>query len=222
MSRRIICVIAAVVIAVSVTSYNPVFSVSVGPISDLEIEAQEQNKDRQDLASRGDSVDRGNTSIAAAAVADDEAVWYCSKIPMKKEHQKLLWKQSKKNGVDYIDMLAIIALESNFNEKTISKNGKYRGYFQISTIHGKNLSQTLGTRNDPLDGEINIIWGTAMYSWIFNGDKRVIPLEGEEKRNVALSIYNRGSGGFDRYGIKESYVNTFCKKREKLLSYFEN
>jgi soluble lytic murein transglycosylase-like protein len=218
LNRRTKGLIIMVIIAVSVLIYNPVFSVSVGPISEIETKPQEEARDRQDLASRGDSSNRGETSKDAL---EDEPVWYCSKIPMKKEHQKLLWEQSKKNGVDYMDMLSIIALESNFNEKAISKNGKYRGYFQISTIHGKNLSSTLGTKNDPLNGEVNIIWGTAMYGWILK-DKRVITLEGDDKRNVALSIYNRGSGGFDRYGIKESYINKFCQKKEMLLSYFEN
>jgi len=235
--------IITVIIAACVITYNPVFSVSVGPISELEAEiraeavqepdtgtkadagsgreletTQTEGRDRQNLASRGDSVNRGDVSQVPQA---DESVWYCSKIPMKKEHQKLLWEQSIKNGVDYIDMLALIALESNFDEKSISANGKYRGYFQISTVHGKNLSAQLGTKNDPLNGEVNIIWGTTMFGWIMK-DKRVISLEGEKKLDVALSIYNRGSGGFDRYGIKESYVNMFRQRRKKILSYFEN
>jgi len=250
--------IIMVIIAVSVISYHPVFSVSVGPLSEVEAEyaakkasgqgtvsaagikaegSQEPvtgtgvetgkiqgtetgtgagERDRQNLSSRGDSADRGDVSSISQA---EESVWYCSKIPMKKEHQKLLWEQSKKNGVDYIDMLAVIALESNFNEKAVSSNGRYKGYFQISTLHGKNLSATLGTKNDPLDGAVNIIWGTAMFGWIMN-DKRVQSLEGEDKFNAALSIFNRGSGGYDRYGIKESYVSMFRKKREMILSYF--
>jgi len=149
---------------------------------------------------------------------DDESLWYCPDIPMKKEHQKLLWECCIERGLDYIDMLALISLESNFNEKC--SNGKFKGYFQISSDHGPELSRILGTENKPLDGEINIKWGTAYYSWILL-DKRVKDLEGSKKRDVALSIYQRGSGGYDKYGINKKYLQKYYKKRDIIVSYFE-
>ena len=100
-------------------------------------------------------------------------------------------------------------------------NGKYKGYFQISTNHAKNLAKTLRTENNPLDGEININWGTAFYSWILE-DERVKGLEGKQKRDVALSIYNRGSGGYDKYGLATGFLKEFYKKREIIESYFKN
>lgn len=143
--------------------------------------------------------------------------WYTKKIPMKKEHQLLLWEYCKKRGLDYIDMLTLIAVESNFSEKCSHKS--YRGYFQISKAHGPNLSKTLKTQNKPLDGAININWGTAMYYWIL-ADKRVKGLEGKARRDAALSIFQRGTLGYDKYGINKSYLKVYYKKREIIASYF--
>lgn len=155
---------------------------------------------------------------ATQAAQDDESLWYSPDIPMKKEHQKLLWECCIERGLDYIDMLALISLESNFDEKC--SNGKYKGYFQISSDYGPELSRILGTENKPLDGSVNIRWGTAFYSWILL-DGRVRDLEGSRKRDVALSIYQRGAGGYDRYGINKKYLNKYYKKRDIIVSYFE-
>ncbi len=166
----------------------------------------------------------GNTSAELKAAAgfgkpkDDESQWYCPQIPMKKEHQKLLWECCNERGLDYIDMLALISLESNFQEKCSS--GKYKGYFQISADYGPELSKTLGTENKPLDGAVNIKWGTAFYSWILQ-DHRVKEKEGKAQRDTALSIYQRGTGGYDRKGLNTKYLDKYYKKREIIISYFD-
>ena len=157
-------------------------------------------------------------AAAAALEEDDESLWYRSQNPMKKEHQKLLWECCKARKLDYIDMLALISLESKFNEKC--SNGKCKGYFQISSIHFKNLARTLKTPNTPLDGAVNIKWGTAMYSWAL-ADKRTKGMEGKKLRDAALSIYQRGTGGYDRYGINKKYLARFYKERDVALSWFE-
>lgn len=164
----------------------------------------------------------GSLSTTPGAIEpakEDESLWYLPQIPMKKEHQKLLWDYCKKRGIDYIDMLALIAVESNFYEKCSS--GKYKGYFQISTTHNKNLAATLKTANKPLDGAVNINWGTAIYSWIL-ADKRVKGLKDKKLRDAALSIYQRGTGGYDRYGINKKYLVIYYKKRDIIVSYFKN
>ncbi len=166
----------------------------------------------------------GNASEEIKAAAgfgkpkEDESQWYCPDIPMKKEHQKLLWECCDERGLNYIDMLALISLESNFDEKCSS--GKYKGYFQISADYGPNLSKTLGTENKPLDGAVNIKWGTAFYSWILQ-DERVKDKEGKAKRDTALSIYQRGTGGYDRLGLNNKYLAKYYKKRDIIISYFD-
>ncbi len=149
---------------------------------------------------------------------NEEDLWYRKQNPMKKEHQKLLWDYCKKRKVNYIDMLALIYTESNFDEKC--STGKYFGYFQISKGNCANLAAKLKTKNKPLDGAININWGTAMYSWIL-ADKRVKDAAENKKRDVALSIYQRGTGGYDKYGISTSFLKTYYKKRNKVLEWYE-
>lgn len=170
------------------------------------------------ISTTGTALSTTSGAIDAKKIKDDESLWYSSKIPMKKEHQKLLWDYCKKRKLDYIDMLALISLESNFNEKCSSR--RYRGYFQISTAHGPNLSKTLKTLNKPLDGAININWGTAMYSWIL-ADKRVKDLEGKKQRDVALSIFQQGSGGYNKRGLSTSYLKKYYYKRDIIVSYFK-
>lgn len=149
----------------------------------------------------------------------DERTWYRAQIPLKREYQKLLWDFCRERNLDYYDMLAVISLESNFDEDCTSTNGRYRGFFQISKIHWTSLSEQLKTPNKPLDGAVNINWGTAMYSWILE-DERVKELDGKAKRDAALSIYNRGSGGYDRKGLADTYLKVFYKRRAMITSYF--
>ncbi len=165
-----------------------------------------------------------NAAMEAVAPVPDPAVeeekqWYREKIPMKKEHQKLLWEYCKNRKLSYIDMLALISVESNFNEKCSSASGTYKGYFQLGKGHWANLAKTLGTANNPLDGAISIKWGTAFYSWILQ-DKRVKDLPEEKKRDVALSIYQRGPIGYDKYGLSTAYLKAYYNKRNKVVAIF--
>ena len=115
-------------------------------------------------------------------------------------------------------MLSLIYTESNFDEK--SSSGIYKGYFQISKTNCENLAKSLKTSNSPLDGSININWGTSIFSGILK-DKRVKNLQGKKRRDVALSIYQRGTGGYDKYGINNRFLKAFYKKREIVCAYFE-
>jgi hypothetical protein len=149
---------------------------------------------------------------------NDENLWYCKKIGMKKEHQKVLWDLCKSRGLNYVDMLALIYTESNFDEKCVT--GSNKGYFQIGKTHFSNLSKALKTPNKPMDGSININWGTAMFSWILE-DERVKKYTGKKKLEVALSIFQRGTGGYDRSGISYKFLKAYYKKREIVSSYFK-
>lgn len=166
-----------------------------------------------------DSTTKAAVSTTDAAVkADDESKWYNPKIPMKKDYQKLLWENCQEKKLDYIDMLALISIESDFDEKCVT--GKCKGLFQISSVHFAELSKLLKTPNKPLDGAVNIKWGTTMYSWALH-DKRTKGLTGKKLRDVALSIYQRGPGGYDRYGISSKYLSAYYKRRDMVLSWFK-
>lgn len=149
---------------------------------------------------------------------EDESLWYSKKIAMPKEHQKLLWEYCKKRKLVYIDMLALIYLESGFNQK--ASNGRYKGYFQLSSKNTANIAKTLKIQNKPLDGAINLNMGTALFSWILS-DGRVMKFKGDKKMEVALSIFQRGTGGYESRGISNSFVKKFEAKRKIVVSYFK-
>jgi membrane-bound lytic murein transglycosylase MltF len=138
---------------------------------------------------------------------------------MKKEHQKLLWESCNAKDLDYFDMLALIWVESNFDEKCTSSNGTYRGYFQMSKGNCANMAKTLGTANKPLDGAISIKWGTTFYSWILQ-DERVKKVADDKKRDVALSLYQRGPIGYDKYGLSTAYLKAFYNRRARVEAIF--
>lgn len=199
----------------NVTTTSPKIS---APSTQVEGEKNDDNaknehntNDETDTKDKDDTKDKNDTE-------DEEKLWYSSQNLMKKEHQKLLWEYCKKREVDYIDMLALIYTESGFDEKC--STGKYYGYFQISKGNCANLAATLKTKNKPFDGAININWGTYMYGEIL-ADKRVKDLEGKKQRDVALSIYQRGTGGYDKYGISTKFLKVFYAKRDKVCGWFE-
>ena len=156
--------------------------------------------------------------LTAKPPVDDESVWYRSQNPMKKEHQKILWENAKRNRIDYLDMLALVYTESNFVETCVASK-RFYGYFQISKGHFADLAYSLQTENAPLNGAINIRWGTAMYGWIM-ASKRVQSLAPEKRRDAALSIYNRGPIGFDRYGPSKPFLARFYQKRAIVEKWF--
>jgi hypothetical protein len=85
-----------------------------------------------DIPDNTDSTTNAAISTTGSAIkADDESLWYNPKIPMKKDYQKLLWENCQEKQLDYIDMLALISVESNFYEKC--STGKCKGYFQFKT-----------------------------------------------------------------------------------------
>ena len=149
---------------------------------------------------------------------DDESVWYRSRNPMKKEHQKILWENARRNRIDYLDMLALVYTESNFNETCVASR-RFYGYFQISKGHFADLAYSLQTKNAPLDGAVNIRWGTAMYGWIMES-KRVQSLAPEKRLDAALSIYNRGPIGYDRHGLSKAFLARFHQKRAIVETWF--
>lgn len=144
--------------------------------------------------------------------------WYSKKLPLKKEYQKLLYDYCKKRGLEYMDMLSVIALESNFN--VTSRSRVYNGLFQISSRNSKQLSEKLKIPNNPMNGKININMGTEMFRQIII-DKRVKNLKGKLKTDTMLSIFNRGTGGFDRYGLNKKFLDVFYKKKTQMLVYFK-
>ena len=123
---------------------------------------------------------------------------------LPKAHQSYLLKRTKELGLDYQKALAVMKTESGFNPNVISSTNDY-GYFQINKINHARLIKTLGSPNTPLDPYVNIDWGTFMLAELYEywGSKGVT---GNELDEYVWSSYNRGLGGFKKYGKVEQYI----------------
>lgn len=147
--------------------------------------------------------------------ADSSGFVYYSHIPMPKEHQKYLYDQTQKHGLDYKKALALVKHESNFNPNAISPTNDY-GYFQINIVNHDHLSKTVGGSN-PLDPYVSIDWGTYMLSdlyehWSSKG------ISGRALDEYVWSSYNKGLGGFQKYGKATSYIQGVDKEYNTLFN----
>lgn len=156
-------------------------------------------------------------TVKAKIVKSSESQWYRSSIPLKKDYQKLLWELSNKNGLNYIDMLSVISLESSYDESCSC--GKSKGLFQISSGYATYYAKKLKIPNKPLVGSINIKMGIALFADIYK-DKRVKYKKGNNKLEVALSVFNKGTGGYEKYGLAKRFLRIFYKKKTKISKYF--
>lgn len=127
-----------------------------------------------------------------------------SNIPLTKEVQTYLNKRVQVRGLYLPEVLAVMKVESSFNPNAVS--GDNFGYFQINSVNHSTLSQKLGTGIKPLDPYVNIDWGTYMLSDLYKKYKKK-GLSGQELREVVLSAYNKGEGGYERTGKAYSYIN---------------
>lgn len=140
--------------------------------------------------------------------------YYVKGISMPAAQQKYLYNLSKQRGLNYAEMLAFIKHESSFNPK--ARGGSNYGYFQINKVNHARLTKTLKTKNAPFDPYVNMNWGTYMISDLYKKYQRK-GLRGTALKNAVLSAYNRGEGGYAKYGVAKSYVN----KHNQCLSYIK-
>lgn len=142
--------------------------------------------------------------IANEKKAEQERLASIADGQLPKAHQSYLLKRTQKLGIDYKKALAVMKTESGFNPNVISSTNDY-GYFQINKINHARMIQTLGSPNTPLDPYVNIDWGTFMLAELYEywGDRGVT---GTELDEYVWSSYNRGLGGFKKYGKVSQYI----------------
>lgn len=95
-------------------------------------------------------------------------------------------------------ILAMIKVESNFNQYAISSEG-CSGYMQISPIH--NVANIF-------DLKTNLNWGVGYFSTLLNESKDL---------HVALGEYNRGRTGYAKY--VENTGQKLTAYSEKVMKY---
>lgn len=122
--------------------------------------------------------------------------FYKKGISMPYEHQKYLYDLTKKRGLDYFETLAVIGHESTYRAN--AKGGSNYGYFQINSVNHSSLAKKLGTKVAPFDPYVNINWGTSMLSDL---------KQKYGSKDALLSAYNKGEGGYKKYGKATAYIN---------------
>lgn len=141
---------------------------------------------------------------------------YVKDIPMPFKHQEFVFLKSQRLDLDYAELLAIIAAESDFNTDLISDENDY-GYYQINQIHHDSLSTYLDTRNAPLDPIINIAWGTHMLDdyYMYWEEKG---LEGQKLNHYVWASFHQNSYGINDKTILQSaaYIETLEKTIPKI------
>lgn len=142
--------------------------------------------------------------VVAPVVPVQDSI-YNVNIPMPKGQQEYLYKLVKQRGLDYRKTLAVIKHESVFNVNEVSDTNDY-GYFQINSVNHRELAETLGTSNDPLNPYINMNWGTYMLADLYD-HWRTRGYRGQALDEAVWSSYNKGLTGFSKYGPATAYIN---------------
>lgn len=107
---------------------------------------------------------------------------------------------SERYGVDPLLVLALIEVESGFNETIISPTNDY-GLMQINKNNHAWLSESLGI-TDFLDAEQNIEAGVFILAGLLE----------KYDNHRALMAYNMGEAGANRAVSRGSYTTAYSRK----------
>ncbi len=121
------------------------------------------------------------------------------------KYDRVISRASKKHGIDFPLLKAMIKVESNFNPKAVSKKGA-KGLMQIMPMNYKTLNI-----KDPFNPWENIMGGTRYFKQLLNRFDGKLPL--------ALAAYNAGPRTVERYKMIPPYPETE-KYVEKVMKYY--
>lgn len=142
---------------------------------------------------------------------------YSKKVPLPKAQQQYVYKLSKSRGLNYKETLATMWHESSMRAK--ARGGSNYGYFQINKVNHKGLARITKTKNKPYDPYVNINWGTYMLSDLTKKYKKK-GYKGNALKDAVLSAYNKGEGGFKKYGKAKSYIAKHNQALKKVNSWY--
>lgn len=170
----------------------------------LKIEEERKAKEARDLLEKKKAQKNQVKSVSNKKTGKTAQVekgsFFVEGIGMSYEHQAYLYKMTQERGLEYLETLAFIGVESTYRAN--AQGGSNYGYFQINKINHARLSQALGTNNNPFDPYVNINWGTFMIADLHSkyGDWHSI-----------LSAYNKGEAGFRKTGHATNYIHKYDK-----------
>ncbi len=121
------------------------------------------------------------------------------------KYDRLISKASKRHGIDFPLVKAMIKVESNFNPKAVSRKGA-KGLMQIMPGNYKNLNI-----KDPFNPWENIMGGTRYFKQLLKRFEGKLPL--------ALAAYNAGPKTVEQYKKIPPYPETE-KYVEEVMKYY--
>lgn len=137
--------------------------------------------------------------------------WYKPEIPLDKQLQQYIWEKCSEQGVDYLEVLAVIKKESTYNPKCISADGKDKGLMQIRASAHQDLIQEFHIKN-LLDPYQNVKVGIYILSKLqdLNQHKRLMAYNmGVRGMNIVVSR------GFSSSKYSRDIVNHIKILKEK-------
>lgn len=135
-------------------------------------------------------------------------------IPMPIEHQRYLYNLCQERGLDYIETLAILKHESQFQANLTHKNKNGTidyGYMQVNSVSHDKFASLLGTPKTPLDPYVNLNWGTHELSTLRDGYAHQ-GQTGRELFESMQSAYNKGVYGYKKHGKAVRYIQRTDKE----------
>lgn len=133
--------------------------------------------------------------------AEADGFVYLDSIPLDKNVQKYIYFISRKYGVEYSIVLAVMDHESRFQYNVTSKSGTDHGLMQINERNGEYLYNNIGVTdiNNPYQ---NIQSGVWMLSCFLNK---------YDDTSKALMAYNCGEGGAKKLWEKGQYSSSYSE-----------
>lgn len=152
----------------------------------------------------------GHTESAQVRVIPAGAKTIYYNIPFSAEEQNIVRASAEEFGVPFSLALAVIEVESGYNEEAVSKDGKSVGAMQIHEVNHPALKKALG------EEELYSLRANTRAGCYMLGAY----LEKYGSENMALMAYNLGAGGAGKkwkQGIYETrYTGKVAKAKDAL------
>lgn len=135
-----------------------------------------------------------------------------SDISLPIDYQEYMYLTCKEYDLDYKRALSVSLHESAFDVYATGKNYRDgivdsydRGLFQLNSKYSGKYAEMYGVPHAPYNPYINIEIGVRILSDLYSTYQRE-GYTGVALEEAVLSSYNRGEGGFRKYGVKSDYV----------------
>ncbi len=133
--------------------------------------------------------------------AEADGFTYLKSIPLDKNVQKYIYFMSRKYGVEYAVVLAVMDHESRFQYNATSKSGTDHGLMQINERNSEYLYNNIGVTdiNNPYQNIQSGVWMLSCFLYKY------------EDTTQALMAYNCGEGGAKKLWANGQYSSAYSE-----------